>query len=258
MIDEELVKNVDLLAKPSDIIASINPEMLHSLDHEYVIRQAQERLKGRSKSELEAGVRYAGQLVESAEGMAQWVGQTKMRQGAEQVFMNDPISFIELFEHFDVHEQDDFPNATPITYFALIAFLYALESLKAYSAPSVQSGANADNSYDHILQEHSERFAGERLTEAREMIAFILGMEFEAVFRRKRAKRANKAKNQDYSELKKRIFEFVDTECDGLSNRKAAIAAASRFETEISGVSRSDDPEHQIAKWIGEHRKGNR
>lgn len=255
MLDEELVKGINLLAAPEDIIVSINPDMRHSQDHEYVIRQAQGRLKDRSQSELQVGVRYAGQLMESAESMAQWVAQEKMREGAEPRFMNDPLSFLELFEQMDIFEQEDFPSATPITYFSIIAYVYALESLKASEQTSDFSSTESGNDYDRAIRDHSKRFANERIIEAREMIAFILGMEFEGVFRRKRARKANTARNQDYSQLKERIFAFVDSECEALSNRKAAIAAASRFESEISDVIRSDDPEHQIAKWIGAHRR---
>ncbi len=255
MLDQELVRQVDLLDAPGNIVVSINPDMADSLDHQYVIRQAQERLKDRSQSELEAGVRYAGELIASAEGKGQQVAQEKMSQGAEQVFMNDPISFVELFEQLDIHEQDDFPAATPITYFSLIAYVYALESLKASHRGKEFLGPESGDDYERAVQEHSKRFANERITQAREMIAFVLGMEFEGVFRRKRARKANTARNQDYSQLKERIFGFVDSECEALSNRKAAIAAASRFESEISDVIRSDDPEHQIAKWIGTHRR---
>lgn len=255
MIDTELVEKVDLLAEPTSIIRAINPDMENSLDHDYVIRQAQGRLKGRSQSELEVGARYAAQLMESAEGIGQWVAREKMRQGAEQVFTNDPISFIELFERLDIYEQDDFPNATPITYFSLIAFVYALESLKASQKQKQYSGKERGDDYERAMREHLNRFATDRINEAKEMIAFILGMEFEAVFRRKRARKANTIRNQDYNQLKEQIFGFVDSECADLSNRKAAIAAASRFEAEITEVIRSDDPEHQIAKWIGAHRR---
>ncbi|MBZ2168031.1 hypothetical protein [Marinobacter sp. F4216] len=251
MLDHQLAKSVDLLADPARVIESINPSMAHSLDHEYVIRNAKERLRGRSQQELEIGIQHANRLIESAERKAHQSAKAKLRQVGGPIFTNDAISFIELFEQLDLEDQEDFPNADPITYFALIAYVYALESL--------DSGRKADDSspdaFEQALKDHFAQFARERITEAREMMAFIHGMEFEAVFRRKSSLKANTAKHLDYNQLKRRIFKFVDSECDELSNRKAAIATASRFEAEISSTMRSDDPTHQIAKWIGSHRK---
>ncbi|TYC62562.1 hypothetical protein FMN52_02055 [Marinobacter sp. BW6] len=257
MFDPEIISRYPVKESVETILSRFNRTAPYSLDYEFVISQAQTRLANRSKRELTAGAIHLRKLLARAEETEQEQIMEKMRAGEQNIFQTDPSKFSAFFQEFDLDDQSDFPNASPTDYFAILVLVYALESLELQL--QVESWEAQKDSLDPIqalrlpgLQVAS----GERLQSAVGLINFIEGIEFEAIFRRKIAKGANRAKNRAYQNLKQKIFDFIDSECQELSSRKAAQVAYLQFKDQVSSTLNSDDPEHQIAKWIGTHRKG--
>lgn len=243
MFDRSVLERIDLFAHPKEIVSAVVPDLRYTANHEYLITQAQRRLQDRTEGELQTGAHYLEELFRAADRKAFDGSLTRLKAGSEVEFINDPIAFTELFQEFELDSQQDFPNATPITYFALLALIYALESLEYL------------RHYDDPKERERAAIGSMVIDRAKEMIAFIQGMEFEGIFRRKIATTANRARYQPYQALKRKIFDFVDAECAELSNRRAAQVAYLELRSEISTIMQSDDPEQQIAKWIGKHRR---
>jgi len=204
MIDPKLAKTVNLLAEPTSIIEAFDPALGKSIDHEYIISQAQERLKGRSQDELEAGTRYAAELLRQAEASAKSSALKQMQAGTNQVYLNDPLAFIELFERFELDKREDFSDAEPITYFSLIALNFALESLDASRRAGDPSGNPSKDPMEQAVREHAKRFVQERANDAKELLAFTHGMEFEGIFRRKTASKAGQTRQAQFDPLKEK------------------------------------------------------
>ena len=259
MFDPQIIHRHPVKASAEDLLARFNKDVHYNLDYEYSIWQAQLRLQNRSQQELEAGAVHLRELLFHAEEIEHDRLVEKMEAGEELIFQSDPSKFTALFQEFDLDQQADFPNATPSEYFAILALVYTLESLEVQlEADSRQARVGTLDPLDELQLPSLTNAAKTRLRDAHAMISFIEGIEFEAIFRKKNASRANRAKNQGYRRLKSEIFQFVDKECQELSNRKAAQVAYLQFRKIVDQVSSSDDPEHQIAKWIGEHRKESR
>lgn len=243
MFDRSVLERTDPTAQPKQIVTSAVPDLRFTTHLEYVIRQAQSRLKGRSPEELRIGAGYLEQLFKKADQIA--FDRAFYKRGAEPPLerINDPIAFSLLFQEQELDKKEDFPDASAITYFSLLALIYALECLEYLKR------------YEDAKEREQAAMHSLVLERAKEMIAFIQGMEFQGIFRKKLATQANQARYQPFNELKQQIFDFVDSECGEYSNRKSSQIAYLQFKEAIDAAMDSDDPEHQIAKWIGQHRR---
>lgn len=256
MFDPKIIRRHSMKQSPEQILAKFNRTIPYNLDYEYAICQAQTRLAHRSQNELEAGAVHLRELLLHAEEVEHDRLLEKMEAGEELIFQTDPSKFTALFQEFDLDQQPDFPDASPSEYFAILAMVYTLESLEMQlQADSWEAQIEKLDPIQRLRLPSLKRGAEERLLEAHSTITFIEGIEFEAIFRKKNAARANRAKNKAYQDLKRHIFEFVDLECIEFSNRKAAQVAYLQFKELVDETLNSDDPEHQIAKWIGTHRR---
>lgn len=257
MFDPEIIRRNPVKQSAETILDKFNRTIPYSLDYEYAIWQAQMRLGSRSQAELAAGAVHLRELLFHAEEVEHDRLVEKMEAGEELIFQSDPSKFTALFQEFDLDQQSDFPDASPTEYFAILAMVYTLESLESqFKADSWGDQIDKLNAVQQLQLPSLNTAAQQRLLDAHSLIAFIEGIEFESIFRKKNAARANRAKNQGYEKLKNRIFEFVDSECTELSNRKAAQVSYLQLKELVDNTLNSDDPEHQIAKWIGAHRKG--
>lgn len=259
MFDPEIISRNPVKASAEAILGKFNRTIPYNLDYEYAIWQAQMRLGNRSQKELAAGAVHLRELLFHAEEVEHDRLVEKMEAGEELIFQSDPSKFTALFQEFDLDQQTDFPDASPTEYFAILAMVYTLESLETqFQAESWEAQTDKLNTVQQLQLPSLNTAAQQRLLDAHSLISFIEGIEFESIFRKKNAARANRARNQGYEKLKTRIFEYVDSECAELSNRKAAQVSYLQFQGLVDKTLNSDDPEHQIAKWIGSHRKGSK
>jgi hypothetical protein len=257
MFDPKIISRYPVKDSVEAILQRFNRTAPYSLDYEFVITQAQRRLIDRSEEELGAGALHLRDLLIQAEEAEQERIAEKMKAGEALIFQTDPSKFSALFQEFDLDDKPDFPNATPTDYFSILALAYAFESLESgLKAESWEAQKDKLNAVQKLSLPSLKPASEARLQSAVALISFIEGIEFGAIFRRKIAKAANKAKYSSFEELKKKIFEFTDSDCQGLSNRKAARVAYAQFKDQVDATLNSEEPEQQIAKWIGSHIKG--
>jgi hypothetical protein len=257
MFDPEIISRYPVTEPVETILAIFSRTLPYNFDYEFVIRQAQARLANRSQQELTAGASHLLELLFKAEEAERARLIEKMRAGENFIFQTDPSKFSALFQEFDLDDQPDFPAASPTDYFAILALVYALESLETeLKITSWETHIEALDEFQKLSLPSFRATAKARLQDSMSLISFIEGIEFEAIFRRKIAIGANKMKNRTYHVLKQQIFDYVDLECGELTNRRAAQVAYLQFKDQVASTLNSDDPEHQIAKWIGSHRKG--
>jgi len=70
-----------------------------------------------------------------------------------------------------------------------------------------------------------------------------------------RGKKGRKKRLAPFDALYKKLLKVYDEKYYCLSNRKAAIGLYSEFSEEIDSVLNTDDPEKQLEKVIGRHKK---
>lgn len=225
-------------------------------EHEYLLTQAKSRLLGRSEQELLKGAKTVLDLSDQAEKRAMSKARRELDSGKKKVYLTDPYAFSTLFEEYDLAEDPDFPGASPADYFAILALVYTLQSLDALQTyrSIIHEGSEADW-FEQNAQDHFRRFAHERVSETRELIGLISGIEFEGIFRRKQSRSGSKAKAKRYATLNKKVCDYVLKECSGHSHRRSAQIAYLQFQDEVDRTLNTDDPETQLAKWISKARK---
>lgn len=227
-------------------------------DYDLIVDRAMWYLKDRSLEELQYGLEslHTLTLQYDSYGFAR-VADDERNKGKRILHMTKADSLRAAMGDFDISAEEQFPNATWPEYFALLALAHVGEAIstikdmrpemdvfpvtEAFGGLILQMGIHAMDAIGeaHAL-EREERVRHEMHKTARQAVA----------------SHAAKQRLAPFHAVRVKCLAIYTEKYQSKSNRDAARRI---FDNDLSeserAVFRSDDPPHQIEKWIGAHLK---
>jgi len=222
------------------------------------LARARVLLANRSREEIEYGIDSLDWLL--AEGGRRFRAEILEGEHGETVWMNRSKALKGLVPVFDLGDQEGFPQATWAEYFALLALAcvgeelyYEGRSWAEIYGPALAAQIDPD--------EAQRRRDWQRWGSAMEALEAVCYAEhFQAIdaakeAQRERGRQGKKATMRPYDEVRQKLLAHYDAHLSGRTDRGAAKRLYQHFQDEVDEVLKTDDPEHQIAKWVGLHRR---
>ena len=222
-----------------------------------IVHHAQEALKTRSNIELESAVEYLEWMLKKSEQKQRQDMFGTFRANPDQRIIYHSIqnNLLSLFEDFDIESNPTFEQATPEDYFSLLALLRAYEAIETHDKQVKYENLKSPPPPYEFCKETSENAFNTLLGEAVSLIAFIDGMKFEKLKKKKSGSKGGKKKNKQYIDLRLKVITLYEEKYITYSNRKAAMIIEAEMRDEVDKTLDTDDPAKQIEKWIGRHLK---
>ncbi len=210
-------------------------------------------LSGRSYEQIENGLDSLHWLL--GQGGQRFMAEIRGGEHGEAVFMNRAKALSRLIPVFDLKGQTGFPRATWPDYFALLALASVGEELyyEGQSWEEIHGSALVSELDLHEEQQRHDWRRWGTAMEALEAVCYAAYLDTQ----RQRGGRGKQAAMRPFDELRRRLLTHYDAQMAGgrRSDRGAAKRLYQLFQDEVDGVLTTDDPVHQIAKWIGRHRR---
>ena len=256
MLDKDLFNRRDPF-EVFDVIDTSTNHYPRYFELGYVIHHAQEALKTRSNTELESAIEYLEWMIEKSvhKQRQDMFGTFRANPDQRIIYHSIQNDLLSLFEDFDIESNPSFENATPEDYFSLLALLRAYEAIETHDQQVKYENLKSYPLPYEFCKETSTNAFNTLLGEAISLIAFIDGMKFERLKRKKSGRKGGKKKNKQYIDLSLKAINLYEEKYATYSNRKAAMIIEAEIRDEIDKVLDTDDPAKQIEKWIGRYKK---
>lgn len=161
-----------------------------------------------------------------------------------------------LVDKVDLIGQEDFPNAAWGEYFAVLTIAYVVEAMYELEHGEEHLPATPNNRPRMDMTEYGLNFP-EQAIEAMDAISYAEGLlavdSARKYVHKTMGKKGGMKRVAPYNQLKNKICTIYKNKYTNLSNQKAAksIWTHDLSETDREVLVLNDDPEHQIAVWIG-------
>jgi hypothetical protein len=256
MLDKDLFNRRDPF-EVFDVIDTSTNHYPRYFELGYVIHHAQEALKNRSNIELESAVEYLEWMLKKSEQKQRQDMFNTFRANPDQriIYQSIQNDLLSLFEDFDIKSTPDFPNSTPEDYFAVLALLRTYEAIETHDQLEKYKDAESLPPPYEFCEETSKSAYNTLIGEAFSLIAFIDGMKFERLKKKKSGSKGGIEKSKKYAELNEKVIQLYRNNYSSLSARKGAMIIEAELSDEIDKVLDTDDPAKQIEKWIGRYKK---
>lgn len=227
------------------------------------LNRARNILKQRNPDEI----RYA---IESLDWMLQ-KGSELLFAYIEDAFKTKNMVFtsrvlaLKLFKDgIDLDNQESFPNATWSEYFAILTIAYIVEMLYIKNREPIKDTTDLGKYMAETREDRIKSVIIEKAIESMDAVSHAEGLlAYEDLLShsitetaRKMGKTGQAIKARKYDDIKRKIISRYLGHYTDISNRKAAMCIYIDLKDEINQVLKSEDPENQIEKWIGQYKLG--
>lgn len=230
-------------------------------------QRARKILQTRSAAELDYGFESLNWLL--GEGSRVFSADFVRGVYGDEAFTNRPKVLRALAPRFDLVDQSAFPQATWAEYFALLALACTGEQLYMQKQPLKLPPALQQIYDQDALARHHEQELRDAAVEAMEAVCIAEQLQAEAAWLQKleavsaeaaaklreAGQQGGRVRAKPFNDLRKALLDYYDQHLTERSNRGAAKQLCNKFAADIAAVLRTDEPAHQIEKWIGQHRK---
>jgi len=223
-----------------------------------IIDRAIRSLRHRTMKELEYGLEtlHTLELKYNTHGLMKAINK-EGNKDKKHLYITHADNLREAMKDFDINDQSEFPEATWPEYFALLALAHIGEyvsTIKEHHPGIDISVLNPELGHNYVdvaveaMDALGEADALEREKRVR--------LETLKEGRKAGASHAAKQRLAPYHSVRIKCLKIYDDKYSSRSNRDAAHRIFKNDLTEEErSVFHSDDPAHQIEKWIGDHRK---
>lgn len=264
------------LAPDFDFLASDSPPALKYL-FEDQLKRARDLLAHRTPAQVAYALESLDwMLEEGGERLEEYALEVCNTEG--ECYVNRTKALKHLQAVFDIAEQESLPNASWVDYFAVLAIAYVAEMVNELETANRPS--NWESNYglkDPELKSNTSdsiRYVQiEWALESMEAVCYAEHLNWIAdannrtevdleALRQEAHKdlssKGGKKRVARYKPLKENILAHHDAHYANRSARNAAKRIYEDLASEINAVLNTEDPEKQIEKWLGQHRRKKR
>lgn len=208
------------------------------------LERAREILAGRSNEQIAYGLESLDWLLKQGSEM---LLMDFFASDKEAQFMSRPKALKRMQPDIDLSQQRSFPEATWPEYFALLALLYVVEWLYVCKCPGVDRLPSSARTSEVPPMDYA--------VEAMDAVAYAECLSEGAKGRSARARKVRKFRAKKFDDLKAEVIAEYEAHHTHRSDAEAAKRIYKKLKEKVDKTLRTQDPEKQLAKWIGDHRR---